>query len=357
MATDGVVSASAALTAPEEPQTIQIRLGNAEAKEITVESDSFLQDIRDAINNAGAGVTASIVSDGSAKPYRLVLTADTTGLASTMQIQVSGEANTENRLRKLLHYDPTAPDPDGPAEIRAAQDAQLKINGLGITRPSNTINDALEGVTLTLEKTGTSMLSITQDKEAVEKNVGEFVKAYNDLQATLKSLSSYDVASKSGGALVGDGTVRSIQTKLRDLITSPPAGLAGSFTHLSNIGVGFQRDGKLALDADKLKKAMTDNFQDIGKLFAKTDTTLGYAGQLSKMVDGFLGTDGLIASRTDGLTKSIKTIGNDKEAMMRRLESVEKRYRLQFTALDTMIASMTSTSNYLTQQLANLNKL
>ena len=98
-----------------------------------------------------------------------------------------------------------------------------------------------------------------------------------------------------------------------------------------------------------------DSLGDRGTL----DFSQGYASQLSKLIDGFVGGDGLISSRTDGINRSIKDVGNSRDALNVRLTSIEAQYRKQFTALDVMISNMTSTSNYLTQQLAalaNFNK-
>jgi flagellar hook-associated protein 2 len=129
-------------------------------------------------------------------------------------------------------------------------------------------------------------------------------------------------------------------------------GAPSSLNSLSQIGINFQKDGTLQLDNAKLTSVINDSEKDLGSLFA----TNGFAVKLDKLVDGMLKNNGLIDGRLDGISDTIKDIGKQREMLGRRLEDVEKRYRTQFTALDTMIASMTQTSTFLQQQLSNLPK-
>ncbi len=248
---------------------------------ITIDSsNNSLQGIRDAINKAGLGVTATIVSDGSASPNRLVLTSDKTGVAASMKITVDGDS----ALKDLLSFDPSVTDGSAQklSQTSAAQNAQMTLNGIAITSATNTITGAIEGVTLTASKIGATTISIASDTSAVEKNVNAFVKSYNDLNTTLKALTGYNADTKTGGLLIGDSTVLTIQSALQKMFAAPPTGLEGPLTQLSQIGVTFQRDGTLALDSGKLQKAIASNFNDIGKLFAvagtASDSLISYAG-------------------------------------------------------------------------------
>jgi flagellar hook-associated protein 2 len=128
-------------------------------------------------------------------------------------------------------------------------------------------------------------------------------------------------------------------------------GIAGGISSLSDIGITVQKDGTLATDSTKLAAALADPGKDVTALF--TQTTVGNEGiavRFSSVLRTSIGFDGLIASRTDGIAASIKEIGNSRDALNLRLAKIEARFRAQFTALDTMMANMQKTSQYLTQQ-------
>lgn len=499
-------------------------------------TNNSLQGIRDAINKAGIGITATIVSDGSATPNHLVLTSTKTGETSSMKITVDG-GNAE--LQSLLAYDPAATQ--NMTQSSAAQSTALTVNGIAVTAATKTISEAIQGVTLNVSKIGSTTIAIARDTAAVQSGVSAFVKAYNELDKTIKSLSDYDPATKKGGPLLGDASVRNIQSKVRGMLGTVLPGAGGGLTNLSQIGVSFQKDGSLSLDSAKLQSAITNKFDDIAGLFASFGTTTdslvsfvsstsstkpgsgavnltalatqakvtgsagpvdllitagendelamsidgvsatvtltpntytsdslvaqiqsaingtsafsaagiavsvsadaggilsitsnrygsaskvsvagtgasnlfgtpdnalgigvdvagtingftatgsgqmltgaagsstdglkleitggtigdrgnvnfsqGYAYLLNKLVDNFLGSKGVISGQTDGLNRSIKDIGKSRDAMNLRLGATEKRYRAQFTALDTLISKMNTTSTFLTQQLAAL---
>lgn len=232
--------------------------------------DQSLAGIRDAINKANIGVQASIVSDGSASPYRLVLTSTKTGASSSMKISLSGDGvlPADPGLANLLAYDPAGTQ--SLKQTSAAQSALLDVNGVAVTSDSNTVSEAIQGVSLTLSQVGSSNVTIAKDSATVKNSVESFVKAYNDLNRTIKTLTNYDAESKKGGVLVGDATVRSVQSQLRAMLGTTVG--SGKLTNLSQIGIAFQKDGSLAVDSTKLNKAMTDNFQDIAGMFAAIGT-------------------------------------------------------------------------------------
>src|SRR5690606_20070658 len=136
-------------------------------------------------------------------------------------------------------------------QTSAAQDAQLTVNGINVRSASNDIKDAIQGITFTALTTGTAKITASRDTASVTGTVNAFVKAYNDLNKTLSSLTSYNPETRQGGPLVGDSTVRSIQSGIRSMLSAAP-GNAGNLRHLSEIGVSFQKDGTLAVDSSKL---------------------------------------------------------------------------------------------------------
>ncbi len=248
-------------------------------------SNNSLIGIRDAINNASLGVTAAIVNDGSATPYRLVLTSSKTGAASSVKISVSGDAS----LGSLLANDPTGTQ--NLVQAQVAQDANLTVNGLAITSASNTVSNTLQGVTLNLLKTGTASLNTSLDQTAIKTAVQGFVSAYNDTAKTLSGLTAYDASTKQGGLLLGDSTTQRIQSSIRGVLTSAIQG--NGYTTLSQIGVAFQKDGALALDSNKLQTALTANPTAVASLFATsgktTDALVTYIGSTSSTIPGTYG--------------------------------------------------------------------
>jgi flagellar hook-associated protein 2 len=511
----------------------------AGAKTITIgASNNTLSGIRDAINAAKIGVTASIVNDGSGTPFRLALTVTDSGQAKSLRISVSGDA----ALANLLAHDPAATQ--NLAETATARNAEFKLDGVAITKPKNTVSDAIDGVTLNLLGTNAgsaTAVTVTRDSGTIKGSVDTLVKAYNDLNATIRNLSAYNAATKQGTVLQGDVTLITLQSRIRATLGNALTGISGSYNNLSQIGVAFQKDGTLTLDAAKFQAALDASPNDIAALFAATgkpsdaavsyvsatDATKagtyainvtqlatqgtqagsaaaaltitagvndsftvnvddasamitltpgsyasaadlarevqskvngaaaiassgaavsvtesggiltltsarygsassvqissgnaladllgatpvttagvdvqgtingaavsgsgrfltdvssgaasglkieitggalgdrgkvyfsrGYAATLDKLVQSFIASDGAIAARTDGINASIKTLDNRREEMQRRLQDVETRIRAQFTALDTLISKMNSTSTFLTQQLAKLD--
>lgn len=254
---------------------------------ITIDSsNNSLQGIRDAINAAGIGVTATIINDGSATPYRLVLSANNNGISNSMKITVSGDAAVDS----LLAHDPAGTQ--NLAETVTAQNASFKVNGVAVSKTSNTVSDVIQGVTLTLNKATASpeTLTIARDTVAVSSSIGGFVKAYNDLATTLKNFTAYDAASQKGAILQGDSTVRSLQSQMRNILSTPIIGTSGALTTLSDVGVAFQKDGSLAVNQTKLDSVMASNFSDIAGLFATvgkaTDSLVSFGSATSSTKAG-----------------------------------------------------------------------
>ncbi|OEZ91049.1 MULTISPECIES: flagellar filament capping protein FliD [unclassified Janthinobacterium] len=231
-------------------------------------TNNTLQGIRDAINNASLGVTASIVSDGSDKPYHLVLSSTKTGANSAMKITLSGSDGqpADSALSGLLAYDVAGAQ--NLKQNSAAQNTMFSVNGIAITSSSNSVDTAIEGVTLGITKIGTSSLSVAKDTTTVKTSITAFVKAYNDLNTAIGKMTAYNPDTKTGGVLLGDSTVQSIQTQLRRQLGVPITGLGSSMNTLSQVGISFQKDGNLTLDTSKLDKAISANFSDIAGLFS-----------------------------------------------------------------------------------------
>lgn len=313
---------------------------------LTIDStNTTLAGIRDAVNKTtGIGVSASIVNDGTIN--RLVLTSTTTGEKSSMRISVSGDA----AVGLLLANDPTGTQ--NLKQTITATDAALTVNGIAVTSATNTMASSVQGVTMTLAKIGSSTLTVSRDTAPVESAVSAFVNAYNSLQSTASQLSRYDVSKKSGAALVGDSTLRSIQTGIRTALNTPQA---GTLKVLSTVGVSLQKDGALVFDATKLKSAFAGNRDAVVELFAGTGGNTGYGVQVSALVGTFTGTDGKLSNATAGVNTTLKSLGTQFVATEVSVQAKVARFRAQFTQLDLMMARMNSTTSYLTQQFNAMN--
>ncbi|MES3024448.1 MAG: flagellar filament capping protein FliD [Pseudomonadota bacterium] len=252
----------------------------AGVKTVTIDSsNNSLAGIRDAINKAAIGVTATIINDGSGAPFRLALTSSATGQAASMKISVADTA-PDTGLSNLLAHDPEA----GQAltQTSTAQNALFTVDGVAVSKPGNSVTDVLGGVTLNLLKVGDSSATIARDTAAVAAAVTAFVKAYNDINQNFTEAAAYNPATKQAAILNGEASVRNMQGQMRAVLNAAVGGGAGAFSRLSEIGVTLQKDGQLALDSGKLNKALETNFSDFAGLFSSTgksaDSLVAYKG-------------------------------------------------------------------------------
>lgn len=318
-------------------------------KSITIDStNNTLEGIRDAINSAAMGVTATIVNDGSGTPYRLVVTSTSSGVSNSLKITTSGGDAT---IDSLLAYDPAGTQ--NLTQTQVAQNASLTVNGIAVTSGSNTVSGAIQGVTLTLKNTTAtpSSLTVARDTTAINAAASGFVDAYNALASQIKSRSAYGTGTTSGGSLAGDGTLRAMQDQLRGIFNTPASG--GTLTSLAQVGIAFQKDGSLLLDSSQLDNALSANFSDVSNLFS---SSTGFATRLEAWGKSTLAPGGLIDTRTQSLNSYIKNRNDEIDRMENRMTALQKKYTTEYTNLNLLLSSMNSTSTYLTQQLATPSK-
>ena len=297
-----------------------------------------LEGIRDAINAADGGVTASIVNDGSSTPYRLTITANATGANSSLKIDVTGSSG----IATLLSNNPAGTQ--NLRQTQEARDAQLSISGIAISRPSNNIADAIQGVTLKLSNIASNVaVTVARDSSTISTALKGLVDSYNDANKSIKS------ATALKAVLQGDTSTTSILSRLRAALGAVSG--SGSITSLSQLGVSFQKDGSLQFDGTKAQAAIDS---DPAAVMAVV-TSLGTS--LSALAESLAGTQGALQSRTNGISRSIADLQRSSDTISHRLDGLEKRYRAQFTALDVLMSNMQQTSNFLTQQIANLPKI
>lgn len=322
-----------------------------------------LADVRDAINNevTNSGVSATIITvdDGSGgSESRLVLTSQSTGSSGAITITVDDDDGIDGDTGGLsaLVYDP-APGSGvtNLTELDAALDALIRIDGQDVTRSTNSINDAIEGVTIDLVAAGSAVeLTVALDEAAVTGAVSGFVSAYNSLINTISGLTAFDADTGAAGQLLGDATLRSVSNLLRRELSAEVEGVVGDADTLTAIGITTQDNGTLVLDTAVLDAAMSANFDDLGNLFAAAD---GIAVRLGDAIQPFVQANGTLDSRTDSLDARIDRIASQREALDRRLASVEERFLAQFIAMDALVSQLQTTSSFLDQQLTALNAL
>lgn len=230
-------------------------------------SANTLEGIRGAVNDADAGVSASIVNDGVGE--RLIFNATDTGAANAFVIEVADADGNDTDASGLsqLAFNTAATHSQ---QTRSGQDAELVVNGLAVSRPGNEITDLVAGLTLSLTSTTTSaaQIAVTEDADAVKQKIQDFVGAFNQLQQQISQLSGYDADKKQGGILQGNASVRGIEARLHRLTTATIPVLDGrAIRSLADLGITTARDGTLAIDDAKLSDALDQHFDEVGALF------------------------------------------------------------------------------------------
>jgi flagellar hook-associated protein 2 len=332
---------------------LTVTLGGSSFSVDITDENSTLAGIRDAINSAGdnPGIAATIVN-AEAGSY-LILSADESGSAYTMTVtQADGDGGLSG-----LEYDPQN-GLSSLTEASPAQDAVVRIDGFDVVSAGNTVSGAIDGVTINLLQAAegeTFELKVENDEDAVRQTITGFVESYNRLIDTFGKLTAFDATSKVGGPLLGDATVRGMREQLRREFSGVVQSVELPFSTLREVGIETQLDGKLKIvDAD-LSKALADDFTRLGQLFSNPQD--GFATRLFGVVDGLLASDGVIDARTTGLNGQIERFNDQREALGERLTSLETRLLRQFNALDNLVGQLSVTSNFLTEQLANLPKI
>jgi flagellar hook-associated protein 2 len=333
--------------------TLTLSLGDTDFSVAIDSENATLAGIRDAINAAddNPGIRATLINGAGGS--RLVLTSAETGAENAITVAQSGG---DGGLADLTY---SASSPGNYTEIAEALDAIVHVANATVTSSTNTIDDAIDGVSLTLvAESGDepTTLTVNYDRESVTTRVNNFVTAYNALASQISRLRSYDTTTKTGGPMLGDSMLTGIESQLRRTISDSVGGASENFNTLASIGITTQADGKLAVDSAKLSRALDGNFESVGKLFGSEQ---GIGAKLFSQMEERLKTDGALDSRSKTLVEQQKTIEDRKDNIDVRMQAVQTRYLAQFTRLDTLLSSLQTTSSYLTQQiesLGNLNK-
>ena len=309
--------------------------------EITIDAtNNTLSGIRDAINRAKAGVQATIVK--TQEGFRLFLASEKTGLENAMTISVAlsgGEAEIP-----------------GWTEIQAAQNARVLLGGTNpivYEGPSNIVTDFIPGMTLSLQKTGNATVTVSRDLEAVKSAILNFTGALKDFLQFVKDTTSYDPETKSAGALLGETTLTRVAAELVRRLTGRVA--SGVYQSVMDLGMTLDRYGNLLVDEGKLAQALESNLEAVRELFAgEGGVATSLKEYLRFVTDPY---KGIMRSTEKLYERVIKDLDERIALMEERLEAQKERWLKQFAALESFLGTMQTQSSWLTQQIANLNKL
>jgi flagellar hook-associated protein 2 len=291
-----------------------------------------LETIASKINSSSARANASILStvDG----YRLQVSGLDTGVENAIVF------DDPSSLFDLTHHASTA------------KDAIAKVDGYEVHSASNSIGDALGGITLTLKAETTSpvTVTVTPDNSAVRTKINDFVSSYNSIVDSINAESSYTGSAKGQNRLAGDSTLRTLQLQLGTTMSTALEGLGGSFSSLSQIGVSTDKTGRLSVDSTKLDEALALDSSGVAKVFAgSTDGTVdGVAGKIEDLVKRFVDyTDGILTAKSNGINSRIKSIDSAITREEDRITKFEDNLRAQFTAMELMMSQLVSQQSYM----------
>ncbi|WP_133407559.1 flagellar filament capping protein FliD [Parashewanella tropica] len=332
---------------------VEAAVGEGSLK-FTVDGDSFTvdvsaeDDLKDVVNkinesedNKEKGVTATIInSDAGAK---LVITSKKTGLANNVTVEATDAAGSSS-LSNTFNMN----------EVQAAKDSVIVVDGLRKTSASNTVEDAIDGITIDLKEADaakTTTITVSQDKDATKKSLKEFVKAFNDMSKTMKGLSHYDADKKTAGALQGDAMMRSMNSQIRNTLSSSFSA-GSSQVQLAEFGITTKRDGTLEIDDDILDKAIDNDLPKLTEFFTKEDT--GFVAKMTDKIEVYSKTGGILDNRDESLDGKLDRLQDQKDAFGRKMSSLESRLRKQFNAMDSIVGQLNAQQNFLAQRLASL---
>jgi flagellar hook-associated protein 2 len=300
-----------------------------------------------AINEADLGVQAQLIDDGSG--------------ATPFVISLAGAMGSDNSFSATAD----SGDVSFSTRLSTAADARLTVNGMSITRSSNSVSDVVPGVTLELSAVMSAVQSFTIQKDTAKAKtaIQNLVNIYNDVNTILKSLDTGgDTGDELGGSLSGDPTFRSIVRDIKGFVTDISSTPSGDLNYFADIGVSFQRDGSLSINESTLDSKLSSSFADVVQLLTAGtedqtqygDFNRGLAGDASKAINDLLASTGTIALAISNSQEYVSGYETDLENLESRMTRVYDRYMTQFTAMQSFVDQMNNTRKYLEEQMKAL---
>ncbi len=342
---EGVTDRALTITAGNPPKATKIPLSD---------DQTSLLELRDAINGAKAGVTASImrVADND---YQLAISSSTTGENNKISLQI----DNDEKLGNILNYNASRGATNAMKQTVEPQDAQLKVNGTDIKRSTNSISDALQGVTIDLKTktkdTEPQHLVISTNTAGTTDKIKEWVDSYNSLLDTFNALSKFtpvktgEAPNPSNGPLLGDNTLRGVQSSIKSALSAAQDN--PDLKGLGNLGISTNtKTGKLEIDSTKLKKAMDEKPDQVSNFFVGNGKDTGMATEIHNQIQSYIKSGGIIENSTKSINTNLDRLNSQITTVTASIQNTIDRYKQQFVQLDTMMSKMNGTSNYLTQQ-------
>jgi len=341
--------------------TLTVQVGSNPAVDVTIDAtNNTLAGIAQAINAANADVSAGVVNDGLGS-YFLTLSGKETGAANTISLTMNDADGVNDDAAGLssLYADPAT---QALSQTQPAANAQLSVNGIAVEREGNTIDDLIQGVTVTLngEDPGNPfVITVARDTASVKSKIGAFVSKYNTVVDTLGKLQAYDPERGVAALLQGDSLTRNLQEKLRGLLQRQVAGVSDSVNQLSELGIEVGRDGRLSFDSTVFDAAYESNREDVANFFTLDDgEEEGFAVRFDNMLESYLSSStGILAAKENGLKSSIDRLEDQILRMESRLSKREENLQKQFEGLESLLAQFQNTTGVLNQQLDALSNL
>ena len=326
---------------------------------VTIAAGDSLSAIKDKINAANAGVSASLVTD--ANGVRLSLQSTATGAVNGFRLTVADDdgINTDATGLSRLAYDPGNAAAQMTRTVAAA-DAVALVNGIEVKSANNVFDGAIQGLSFTAKKVTTANVNLTAGKDtaAVRQAVNGFVSAYNAVSRFLSEQTKYDPATKQAGLFQGNGAVVGILNQLKSKTVESTTSSA-TFNTLSSMGIEVQRDGTLQVASAKLDKAL-NNLGEMKTAMTASSLAPGAAGlgkRFQTMTDGLLAvTGGTVPNMTKSIQGQLAANQKDQTRYQERVAAVEKRLRQEYSSLDTTISKFSSLNSYVSQQISMLQK-
>ncbi|WP_447977031.1 flagellar filament capping protein FliD [Candidatus Nitrospira bockiana] len=341
--TDDIVAGASAM--------FTFTVGGGAAQTVTLGDTATLEDLKTAINDLGAGVSASILNTGTddAPAYRLVLTGTSTGASNA--IAVTADTTTLDFVNSS--------GTGGVDTLQAAQDAIVSIgdpaaNPVTVQRSTNTITDAIAGVTLSLKSTtaagSTATVSVSRDTASLKTDITALVDAYNKIVKFINERNTYDTETKKRGLFFAEGTAKTVLSRLRTALSDEVAGLS-ELSSLGALGVKTERDGTITVDAAALEKALNENYTGVKNLFIGQTNSTGLAQRIYDAVDGLDDVEyGALTLRQDSLTDEIDDLTDDIRRKEDAVAEYEDRLKRQYAALDALLRRLQGQLDYLKAQ-------
>jgi len=335
--------------------TLQLSLGGTSFSVKVDSSDDTLADLATAINSAAGnpGIGATVLQ-GTGGSY-LLLTSSQTGAANTIQVT---ETDGGTGLAALTYG---TGNTGNYTQEAGAQDAAFSISGVSFTSPSNSVTNAINGVTLNLlgvsPTSGTppvatpATLSIATDTATISGNIQSFVSAYNTLQSTLVQLGGYDSSTNTAGPMMGDAGLEGIQSQIQQALYSIVNTGSPTYNTLASVGITTNADGTLSVNSNTLSAALSSNFSAVSQLFSSSS---GVAATLNTDIASALGPNGSLTAEGNTLASQDNSLTQQSNQLQTQMAALQASLTQQYSALNALLSSLQTTSSYLSQAFATL---